>query len=261
VYDERRVQDTVLALMHLNAHEDAFGWWAWKSFPWEATDDEREHSRSDAVPVEIHRLEAHVACAGTPSHLRRVSPRQAWSDISDVPFDVSYSLPAGGRAVAHAPDQMRQAVAWLEQQATAERNPRARVRLLALAGGYAGIVRDLDRAEDLLRQAIELADDIGEDRQGLVARIRLADVVALRGAPREAASQLERLLDHHRVEVEQHGLLDFVLQHLGKELLEAGEPRRAVEHLEQAHELRTASGDPELLDSTIAALEAAKQQL
>jgi tetratricopeptide (TPR) repeat protein len=181
--------------------------------------------------------------------------------MDDVPFDVSYSMPAGGRAVAHAPDQMRQAVVWLEQQATAERDPRSRVRLLALAGGYAGIVRDLDRAEDLLRQAIGLADDLGEDRQGLVARIRLADVVALRGAPREAASQLEDLLDHRRDEVEQHGLLDFVHQHLGKALLEAGEPRRAVEHLEQAHQLRTASGDLELLDSTTAALEAAKQQL
>jgi excisionase family DNA binding protein len=38
VYDERRVQDTVLALMHLNAHKDTFGWRAWKSFPWDATD-------------------------------------------------------------------------------------------------------------------------------------------------------------------------------------------------------------------------------
>jgi hypothetical protein len=33
VYDERRVQDTVLALMHLTAHKDKFGWRAWKSFP------------------------------------------------------------------------------------------------------------------------------------------------------------------------------------------------------------------------------------
>lgn len=38
MYDERRVQDTVLALMHLNAHQGQFGWRAWKSFPWEATD-------------------------------------------------------------------------------------------------------------------------------------------------------------------------------------------------------------------------------
>jgi hypothetical protein len=34
-----------------------------------------------------------------------------------------------------------------------------------------------------------------------------------------------------------------------------------VEHLEQARELRIASGDLELLDSTIAAIEAAKQHL
>jgi hypothetical protein len=38
VYHERRVQDVVLALMHLNAHRDTYGWRAWKSFPWEATD-------------------------------------------------------------------------------------------------------------------------------------------------------------------------------------------------------------------------------
>ncbi len=38
MYDERQVQDTVLALMHLNAHKDKYGWRAWKTFPWEATD-------------------------------------------------------------------------------------------------------------------------------------------------------------------------------------------------------------------------------
>jgi hypothetical protein len=38
VYDERPVQDTVLALMHLNTHRVGFGWRAWKTFPWEATD-------------------------------------------------------------------------------------------------------------------------------------------------------------------------------------------------------------------------------
>lgn len=38
VYDQQKVQDAVLALMHLTAHKDRFGWRAWKSFPWEATD-------------------------------------------------------------------------------------------------------------------------------------------------------------------------------------------------------------------------------
>ena len=38
MYDERKVEDVVLALMHLNAVKDRYGWRAWKSFPWEATD-------------------------------------------------------------------------------------------------------------------------------------------------------------------------------------------------------------------------------
>lgn len=38
MYDERQVQDTVLALMHLNAREDTYVWRAWKSLAWEATD-------------------------------------------------------------------------------------------------------------------------------------------------------------------------------------------------------------------------------
>lgn len=65
MYDERRVQDTVLALMHLNAHEDEFGWRAWKSFPWEATDglhergliaDPRSKARSVALTDDGARL-------------------------------------------------------------------------------------------------------------------------------------------------------------------------------------------------------------
>jgi hypothetical protein len=65
VYDERRVQDAVLALMHLNAHEDRYGWRAWKTFPWEATDglherglidDPRSKAKSVALTDEGARL-------------------------------------------------------------------------------------------------------------------------------------------------------------------------------------------------------------
>lgn len=33
--------------MHLNAHEDKFGWRAWKTFPWEATDGLHERGLID----------------------------------------------------------------------------------------------------------------------------------------------------------------------------------------------------------------------
>lgn len=179
----------------------------------------------------------------------------------DIPFDVSYSMPDGGRAVATAPDEMRRAVAWLEDQAEITEDQHTRARLLALAGGYAGMVGELPRAHDLLQRAIELADSIGATRQALVARIRLADVTASRGQPLDAASRLSDLLDHHRLDCQQHGVDDAVHQHLGKALLEAGEPARAVTHLQQALELRRARGDEELLASTLAALEAARRQL
>jgi hypothetical protein len=58
MYDQRRLEDAVLALMHLTAHQDGFGWRAWKSFPWEATDGLHERgligdarSKAKSVPL------------------------------------------------------------------------------------------------------------------------------------------------------------------------------------------------------------------
>ena len=96
-------------------------------------------------------------------------------------FDVSYSMPCGGRAVADTPDEMHAAVGWLEQRAAEVGDRVERARLLSLAGGYAVILRQLDRAAVLLHEALLLADEGGTTRQGLVARIRLADLEAVRG--------------------------------------------------------------------------------
>jgi len=43
MYDERKVDDVVLALLHLNAFKDRFGWRAWKGLDWDALD--RLHER------------------------------------------------------------------------------------------------------------------------------------------------------------------------------------------------------------------------
>jgi hypothetical protein len=66
MYDERRVQDAVLALMHLNAHKDKYGWRAWKTFPWDATDGLHERGlidepRSKAKSVALTDEGAHLA--------------------------------------------------------------------------------------------------------------------------------------------------------------------------------------------------------
>lgn len=38
MYDERKVDEIVLALLHLNAFKDRYGWRAWKSLDWDALD-------------------------------------------------------------------------------------------------------------------------------------------------------------------------------------------------------------------------------
>jgi Domain of unknown function (DUF6429) len=43
MYDERKVDDVVLSLLHLNAFKDRHGWRAWKGFDWDALD--RLHER------------------------------------------------------------------------------------------------------------------------------------------------------------------------------------------------------------------------
>ena len=43
MHDERKVEDVVLALLHLNAFQDRYGWRAWKGFDWRALD--RLHER------------------------------------------------------------------------------------------------------------------------------------------------------------------------------------------------------------------------
>ena len=65
VTKNRKVEDAVLALMHLNAFEDKFGWRAWKGFPWDATDglferglisDPKSQAKSVALTDEGARL-------------------------------------------------------------------------------------------------------------------------------------------------------------------------------------------------------------
>ena len=177
---------------------------------------------------------------------------------ADIPFDVSYDLPDGLRAVPCDPVAMAHAVDWLEEQAAASHQLPDQARLLGLAGGYAGMLRQLDRAGGLLRRAITIADDAGATRQGLVLRIRLADVVALAGDPDAAIQALEAALAACQADAVLADLIDVACQHLGKALLEAGRHDQAIARVERALELRQRKADPALVASTQATLRTAR---
>lgn len=174
-----------------------------------------------------------------------------------IPFDTSSTVRDGLRAEANDPAAMAAAVDWLEAEAEAAGSVDERTWLLGQAGACAGVLRQLDRAEGLLREAITLADAEGLARRCAVLRIRLADVLALGGDPDGAVALASALLDDP--DALPDDLEDFVHQHLAKALIEAGRHADAITHLERALALRETKGDPELLASTRATLEAARQ--
>jgi tetratricopeptide (TPR) repeat protein len=179
--------------------------------------------------------------------------------MPSIPFDVSYELRDGLRAEPSDAVSMRAAVDWLEEQAEQAENLPERARLLGAAGAYAGMLRQLDRAQRLLRPAIAVADQTNKDRQRVVLRIRLADVLALDGDSDAAIELLLPLLKVCQDGADLVHLVDFVHQHLGKALIEAGQHAAAMAHLKQALELRERKADPELLASTLEAMAAARR--
>jgi tetratricopeptide (TPR) repeat protein len=179
-----------------------------------------------------------------------------------VPFDVSYRFPEGQlRAAPNDRAQMALASAWLEAEASRVTTAIERGKLLGIAGAYAGMAGEIQRAETLLNDALEIAAREGDARLAATQRIRLADVIAAAGHPREAASRLETLLAECGHDERLRGLTDFVHQHLGKALAEAGRIEEAIAHFERALALRTRQQDEDLVASTRHALEIARGML
>lgn len=175
---------------------------------------------------------------------------------SPIPYDISSTIVDGLRSEANDPAAMAAAVDWLEDQARTTTDVDDRTWYLGQAGACAGILGQLDRADRFLRGAAQLADEAGLARRAVVVRIRRIDVLALGGDPQAAIDLATSLLaDPATLPPD---LEDFVHQHLAKALLDAGRRGDAITHLERALQLREDKGDPELLASTRATLEAAR---
>jgi len=135
-----------------------------------------------------------------------------------------------------------------------EPNAAARARLLSYCGTALRLLGRHEEAVAAQREALSLSGR--GSRARTVTRIRLAEAQrcagALGEAEREALEALAEARDQHPE------LVDFSLQHLGKALLDAGEPERAAAALEEALALREAKGDEALVRSTRLALDRAR---
>ncbi len=91
MYDERKVDDVILALLHLNAFKDGGGWRAWKGFDWDALDRLYERGlisnpKSKAKSVVLRRKEraSHRSCSRPTSAPAMSNQRCVQRDADSV---------------------------------------------------------------------------------------------------------------------------------------------------------------------------------
>ncbi|WP_335939819.1 tetratricopeptide repeat protein [Streptomyces sp. PTD5-9] len=108
-------------------------------------------------------------------------------------------------------------------------------------------------AQAFLRQALGLATTCGDSRAVIATQLNLGDAYRYGGDTETADALYRGALDAARIRRPE--LVDFALQHFGKHLMEQGDLVVARARLEEALRLRMAKGDPELIESTQAALD------
>lgn len=156
--------------------------------------------------------------------------------------------------VATDPDALTEAVERLRaMDSGAGRDDLALLRRLGY--GLIALGRCAE-AVPVLDRAVALASAAGTARAEVAVRINLGDAHRYGGDQRSAGEQYDRALDLARGQVPD--LVDFALQHKGKHLIDTGRPEEAVRCLQEALTLRRAKGDPELIRSTVAALDLAR---
>ncbi|QBI21805.1 hypothetical protein ER308_21095 [Egibacter rhizosphaerae] len=137
----------------------------------------------------------------------------------------------------------------------------ARVRA---EGRLGELLRMLDRyseAETHLRAALETAVATGDQRAEVANRLRLATALQYQERHHEALEQFDLTEDAIAAHELEEDYSDFAAQHRGKCLVELGRVEEGIGELERALELRERKGDPELLASTDAAIEFARDLL
>jgi tetratricopeptide (TPR) repeat protein len=132
----------------------------------------------------------------------------------ETPFNISCYYGDNLQDYPNNPAEMRQAVDYWEAQLTQpELDIRDRIRLLTRIGTYARTLRDLDRAEEAHKAAIELAKSIDNVRLKTQNRIKLAHVYQWQQQYAESEAVFEAMIATCQHEPEVADFLDFAYQH------------------------------------------------
>lgn len=172
-----------------------------------------------------------------------------------IPYNVHYDFDANLRETPHDRSAMERGVAWLARQIlNVSSDLHASARLKGMHGVYSRILGQLENAEESLKDAVALSQSVLDARLVYINELRLAHVYQWRGQFEQSTPMFEELLS--RAEKDRHLglLLDFAMQHAGKNAFDQGKYAEALSHFAGALALRRLKNDARLLHSTETAI-------
>ncbi|UYL09766.1 tetratricopeptide repeat protein [Bdellovibrio sp. SKB1291214] len=129
---------------------------------------------------------------------------------------------------------------------TVKKNHNKRVSILGEAGVHLRCLGDLKEAEQVLREALRI---VNEEQLGLrrevQQKIRLAHVLQYQGQFKRSNALFEEVISVCRTNDEASELLDFALQHAGKNLFDQNRFTEALPLFEEAMKVRMKRNAPE----------------
>ncbi|MDY7012220.1 MAG: hypothetical protein SVX43_01250 [Cyanobacteriota bacterium] len=178
-------------------------------------------------------------------------------------FDVSFHLDERLHEIPNNPEQMQQALDYLQYQLLEpdEVERRVRARLYGLIGVYARILGDFCRAREALMEAIALSKELRDLRLLTLNLLRLAQVYQWQHQYDFSERLIEEAIGYYTNNPSLKAYLDFAYQYAGKCKFEQQQYEQARWYFEQALVIRQRRGNASLLKATQLVLKITRKRL
>lgn len=184
-------------------------------------------------------------------------------EISNIPFNMNYSIAEDLREVPEDTDQMYRGINFLKEAALEEDEELIRAKIYSHIGFYSRLVLELEQSHDFYEQSVALYEKHKKKISSFSVKIRLAVTYHWMGKFSKADSFFNNALEICRKSSEPK-IRKFeatILEYYAKSKYEQHSISMAEELLGEALEHRIISGDMDLLNETKEALSIVSRRL
>lgn len=167
------------------------------------------------------------------------------------------------REVPSDPKGLRQYTDELVQSLASVTDPKKQVSILGELGVHLRSLEDLDRAQEVLLEALNIIKDhqLGIKRE-IQQKIRLGHVLQWKKSFTESDALFDEVVSACRTSGDLGEYIAFALQHAGKNFFDQGRFAEALSYFEEAMTIRLTQKAPQdQIDSTLLAIERTKALL